>query len=122
MKNDKQLPPGFSKLYVELSIIHTLITVHAIDQKAYSRKHEIAKGFITDLLSQIKDDGVLSLLLEKWLKDGSTKRLRDIILLYVDYRNDYIPHFNAMVLLDDICIQYREIKARAERKGGEDEG
>lgn len=117
MKNNI-IPPGFSPLYVEMSIMLTLVTVHALDQKTYSVKHIIAKGFLTDLLNLMHSDEELCKLLARWLTDGSTAILRDKILPYVEYRNDYISHFNAMVLLDDIGIQYRDIKAKAARKEG----
>ena len=57
------------------------------------------------------NDTVL-LLLIRWVETGKITLLRDHLLPIVEYQNDLLPHFNAMVLIDDTHIVYQEVKKK----------
>lgn len=107
MTRHRPIPEGFSKVYAEFSAIKSLISADAIAKGQFTTTHHIAQGFITDLLERMHGDADLVHLVSLWLDGGSTSRLRDEILPRIDYRNDYIPHFNAMALIDGILIEHQ---------------
>lgn len=114
----KTFNPSWPALHLEVTSIMALILAHGIQQKDYSTKHIMARHFLDELLEKAARDTTVFELLHRWVHQGGTVLLRDELLPQIwTFNNDYMPHFNAMTLLDDVHIQYLEIKAKNSHSG-----
>lgn len=89
--------------------IESLIMKHALDGgKGAEYRHIRANDLLLLVLAKSMGNRPFGELFIQWCIKGGTSMLRDQILSQLDYNNDFIPDFNAFVLIDDLGIELRK--------------